>query len=298
MSALHRGRNNITSDASNQTSLQSTNNAKTAKQCQASKKSFAQNKHRSRSVEVRFKSIGAFLTPKKVEQEKTSNDAPGGETTTDSAAQWPAKTKEKSSSHSIHAKALKSTPLLRKTYTGEPAKTSQEAVLNASINFKALERKNELERQKLSQIMKKLEIDLMNAKIDLNEDGDNYLRSTPINVAYPCLNSNFDSKPQKLPLQQQQQQSEANINGKCLFSSVSSTTSSSSSSGVVATTGPSASSASSSMSTSPHLRAQQSNDEPNKMSSLSSMSSSSELSLANGERNFILRRFLMYLTQK
>lgn len=95
---------------------------------------------------------------------------------------------------------------------GEPSKTSLDAAINASINFKALERKNELERQKLIQIMKKLEIDLMNAKIDLrsiwrslwNSDGDDNLRSTPINVAYACLNSNFESKPQKLPLQQQQ----------------------------------------------------------------------------------------------
>ena len=119
------------------------------------KKSFTQNKHRSRSVDV------IFLTPKKVEQEKTSNDATRGKTTTDTTAQWSTKAKEKSSTHSIHSKALQSTPLLRKTYSGVPAKTSLDAVINASINLKALE------RQKLVQIMKKFEIDLMNAKIDL-----------------------------------------------------------------------------------------------------------------------------------
>ena len=304
--------------------LNTNTNVKTVKQAQ-SKKDFNQSKHRSRSVEVRFKSIGAFLgtyQPKPtinqyssktlISPEKASNT---NESYNDSHSSL-SKPKQdndnekrpKNTINHLYSKAQKSTPLSRKSYidpiksrTSNEASPLSKASNNVTINFKALEKKNELEREKLDQIMKKLEIDLMNAKIDLL-DGEDYLRSTPINVVYPslCVTSTssltLDAKSKTnifnvtnnnlVHSSTSSSGSGGNISGsKCLFSSVSS----SSSSGVVATTGPSSSSASSSVSTSPPLHNQQLaliSDEQNKLSSLSSISSNSDLSLSNGEGKF------------
>ncbi len=84
----------------------------------------------------------------------------------------------------------KSTPLIRKSYN-QPAQSHQfqqpntyqktnKLILTTSnsndnfkqqpIDIKSLEKKNELERLRLNEIMKKLEIDLMNAKLELMQD--------------------------------------------------------------------------------------------------------------------------------
>ncbi len=304
----------------------SNGNSKTVKQAQ-SKKDFNQTKHRSRSVEVRFKSIGAFLgthqqkpsinqysskqlppSEKILNKNETLHDSQSYLIKSHQTNGNDNERRSKISINNLYSKAQKSTPLSRKTYidpmkpqtlesSSSPSKVSNN---NGTINFKALEKKNELEREKLNQIMKKLEIDLMNAKIDLI-DGEDFLRSTPINTAYPSLcvtstssltldaksKANIFNVANNNLTHSSTSSSGVNMSGsKSLFSSVSS---SSSSSGVVANTGPSSSSASSSVSTSPPLHNQQLtliNDEQNKMSSLSSISSNSDLSLSNGERNF------------
>ena len=333
VSALNRTRNNM-ADALKQASIQlqtnkdfqnANSNVKTVRQAQP-KKDFNQSKHRSRSVEVRFKSIGAFLgncQPKPsinqyssktlVSSEKIANK---NELSNDfhnslikSFHDKDSEKRPKTNTNQLCSKAQKSTPLSRKSYVDPTKSHTHDSVSslskpsnNLTIDFKALEKKNELEREKLNQIMKKLEIDLMNAKIDLL-DGEDYLRSTPINVVYPslCVTSTssftldakskaniFNVTNNNLTHSSTSSSSGGNISGnKCLFSSVSS--SSSSSSGVVSSTGPSSSSASSSVSTSPPLHNQQLNlinDEQNKLSSISSISSNSDLSLSNGERKF------------
>lgn len=112
----------------------------------------------------------------------------------------------------------------------------------SNIDFKTLGEKSDLEREKLNKIMKKLEEDLMNAKIDLLEEE---------NVKQlPNLFSNISTN--NTPIK-----SKHNLYNKASLSNSYSSTLSTSTSGIVTTTG--ASSSSSSVSTSPPLHIQQKN---------------------------------------
>lgn len=142
------------------------------------------------------------------------------------------------------------------------------------INFKLLEKKSEQEREKLTSLMKKLEIDLINAKMDLMEE--DYMKTTPISLIYPNISSNNNVKSKPLSYHNLNTNNPSLSTSSTSSSSSSSATnnpilpvvenqneiikankhilksyySASSSSGIVATTGPSSSS-SSSVSTSP-----------------------------------------------
>ena len=176
-------------------------------------------------------------------------------------------------------KSSKSSDLTsRFTYThGEkPNSDINEKLDEQFINFKMLEKKSEQEREKLSSLMKKLEIDLMNAKMDLLEE--EYVKSAPTILNYPNLSTNLLSNTIKM--NQLPSHAVYNSNNQHFLSLASSSSSSSansstnpnenkenkqvcmnkhflsscysSSSGIVATTGPSSSS-SSCVSTSPPL---------------------------------------------
>lgn len=137
------------------------------------------------------------------------------------------------------------------------------------IDFKLLEKRSEEEREKLNRIMKKLEVDLINAKIDLLEED------------YSTACENTSSTPLK-----SKPSAKASLSTSCT-----STFSSNVTSGIVATTGPSSSS-SSSVSTSPPL--QDNNSQPQKLESSSSPSSSNDrsirLMLVNKPRQLPKRR--------
>ena len=344
VSALSRSRPATQTSAQNQLDTSSSKSPK-----KQAKQSFNAQKHRSRSVDIRFKSIGAFLSSSSKPAANQSNAVSSadlvGTNKTDSNTTPRKSTKtqpnlyydhNQSSSNNISSSKLqKSTPLTRKSYT-EVLKTTPSSNTSTNLtnnitssslltpqdsnnkyesqqimNFKLLEKKNELEREKLNQIMKKLEIDLMNAKIDLMEEED-YMRSTPISLLYPSLcmissspsvmNENATHSSILKPLHPTifnsstlTSSSPAKINEKKLNASIfgatnpnsrakylsSSISSSSSTSGVVATTGPSSSS--SSVSTSPPLQtniAKTSAKSGNKLNSLSSISSNSDVSLS------------------
>jgi hypothetical protein len=341
VSALSRSR------PATQTTAQSQPDTSTSKSPKKqAKQSFNAQKHRSRSVDIRFKSIGAFLSstgkPAASQSNAVSSADLVGTNKTESNTTPRKSTKtqpnlfydhNQSSNNNISSSKLqKSTPLTRKSYTevlkAAPSSNASTNLTNISLltpqdssnkyesqqimNFKLLEKKNELEREKLNQIMKKLEIDLMNAKIDLMEEED-YMRSTPISLMYPSLcmissspsvmNENTTHSSILKPLHPTifnsstlASSSPAKINEKKLNASVfgatnpnsrakhlsSSISSSSSTSGVVATTGPSSSS--SSVSTSPPLQVNtaknSSTKSGNKLNSLSSISSNSDASLS------------------
>ena len=114
----------------------------------------------------------------------------------------------------------------------------------SNIDFKTLGEKSDIEREKLNRIMKKLEEDLMNAKIDLLEEE---------NVKQvPNLFSNISTN--NTPIKSKRQN---HLYNKTSLSNSYSSTLSTSTSGIVTTTG--ASSSSSSVSTSPPLHIQQKN---------------------------------------
>lgn len=168
------------------------------------------------------------------------------------------------------------------TDEGKSSSNVNERLDEQFINFKLLEKKSEQEREKLSSLMKKLEIDLMNAKMDLLEE--EYVKSAPTSLNYPSLSStNIQSNAIKLINQMPSHALVYNsINQHSLSLASSSSSSSanssttnpnenpkenkqacmnknflsscySSSSGIVATTGPSSSSSSSCVSRSPPL---------------------------------------------
>lgn len=187
--------------------------------------------------------------------------------------------------------------------------SSTEKLDDQFINFKLLEKKSEQEREKLSNLMKKLEIDLMKAKMDLMED--DYIKTTPISLVYPniCVtsqNSNGKSPTFKpLPsqvynhtqcLSSSSTSSASNSNkeikpvNKYLLSA-SYSSSASTSSGIVASTGP-LSSSSSSVSASPPLDKQQFNQTDNNETKNDDLKSSKnvKLLLINRPRKLPKRR--------
>lgn len=129
-------------------------------------------------------------------------------------------------------------------------KDLNEVLNNQFIDFKILEEKNEQERKKLNKMMQKLEVDLMNAKIDLMGE-ENYVKPTPTDSLYTtkyCSSqviSNSTLAKSKEP---------TNIYNKTSLSNSYMSTISNSTSGIIATTAPSSSS--SSVSTSSPLNSQ------------------------------------------
>jgi len=287
---------------------------------QTNKKQNEDKKHsRSRSVDIRFKSIGLLLTSssssngtggllskqsskmnsKKSEETNNNNNNTSkhkqkiNQDTISTSSSSSSSTTSGSLNNSIKFKKFQ--PLSRKSYgdlikttlfedfidpTGDSVATTKIENSNSNltnepvINFKLLEKKSEQEREKLTSLMKKLEIDLINAKMDLMEE--DYMKTTPISLIYPNISSNNNVKSKPLSYQN------LNTNNPSLSTSSTSSSSSSSSSnnpilpvaenqneiikankhmlksyysassssGIVATTGPSSSS-SSSVSTSP-----------------------------------------------
>jgi len=137
--------------------------------------------------------------------------------------------------HNLPNQASKANINSNRCFDNQHYEPDLEQVLgNQFIDFKLLEAKSEQERQKLSNIMQKLEVDLINAKLDLLEEDC----IKPI-TTYPTTNSSANKliKP-------------TNKMTNSYTSSISNSTS-----GIMATTGPSSSS--SSVSTSPPLYLQQ-----------------------------------------